>query len=74
VNTTVVTVVKGVFSAKQIEEEFCRILPSVWRWAARRVANNMFTARFPNALLISEWACFNPISVRVVKAKIQVNP
>jgi hypothetical protein len=33
----------------------------------------MFTVRFPNALLIQEWACFNPISTRSVKAKNHIN-
>jgi hypothetical protein len=32
----------------------------------------MFTVRFPNALLIQEWACFNPIKMRSVKAKVHV--
>jgi hypothetical protein len=70
VNTAMTIVVKGVVTAKQIEEEFTRILPSVWRWTARRIADNMFTMTFPNALLINEWACFNPISMRQVKARI----
>jgi hypothetical protein len=34
----------------------------------------MFTVRFPNAPLIKEWGCFNPISMRSVKAKIKVGP
>jgi hypothetical protein len=73
INTVVVIVIKWVVTAKQIEEEFTRILPLAWRWTTRRVTDNMFTVRFPNALLIKEWSCFNPISLRVVKAKIQVN-
>jgi hypothetical protein len=55
-----VIVVKGSISAKQLEDEFGRILPEGWRWTTRKVADNMFTIRFPNALLIQEWACFNP--------------
>jgi hypothetical protein len=73
VNTAVVTVVKGSITAKQLEDEFGRILPERWRWTARKVADNMFTVRFPNALLIQEWACFNLISMRSVKAKIQID-
>jgi hypothetical protein len=69
VNTAVV---KGSITAKQLEDEFSRILPEGWRWTARKVADNMFTVRFPNALLIQEWACFNPISMRSVKAKIHI--
>jgi hypothetical protein len=52
--TAVVTVIKGVVTSRQIEEEFTRILPKNWRWTARRVADNMFTARFPNALTIKD--------------------
>jgi hypothetical protein len=38
-----------------VEEEFTRLLPKDWRWTARHVADNMFTARFPNAHSIKEW-------------------
>jgi hypothetical protein len=72
VNTTVVKVVKGVVPSKQIEEEFTRDFPSGWRWTARKVADNTFTIRFPNSLLIEEWSCFNPISMHSVKAKLHI--
>jgi hypothetical protein len=39
----VVTIVKGVVTARQVEEEFTRIHPKTWRWTACRVADNMFT-------------------------------
>jgi hypothetical protein len=52
VNTTLVTMVKGSISAKQLEDEFGRILPEGWRWTTRKVVDNMFTVRFPNAFLI----------------------
>jgi hypothetical protein len=64
-------VLKGTVTAKQVEDEFQRILPSAWQWTARRIVDNIFTVRFPNAQLIKEWECFNPISM---KAKIQVEP
>jgi hypothetical protein len=73
-NTGVVTVLKGVVIARQVEEEFARIMPRVWKWTARRVADNMFTVRFPNPQVIRDWNCFNPISMIGVKAKIQVDP
>jgi hypothetical protein len=63
-----------VVTSRQIEEEFIRILPKNWRWSARHVADNMFTVRFPNAQTIKEWEVFNPISMRNVKAKINVDP
>jgi hypothetical protein len=72
--TAVVTVLKGVVTAMQVEEEFTRILPNTWRWTTRRVADNMFTVRFPNAQTIKDWEIFNPISLRNVKAKIKVDP
>jgi hypothetical protein len=34
----------------------------------------MFTVMFPNTPLIKQWGCFNPISMRYVKAKIKVDP
>jgi hypothetical protein len=65
--------VKGIVTARQVEE-FTRIYPKKWRWTARRLANNMFHVRFPNAQMISEWECFNPINMRNVKAKVKVSP
>jgi hypothetical protein len=38
------------------------------------VADNMFIVRFPYAQLIQEWNCFNPINMRTIKAKIQIDP
>jgi hypothetical protein len=68
----VVNVLKGVVTSKQIEDEFTRIYPSGWRWTARKVVDNTFTVRFPNNQLIEEWSCFNPFSMRSVKAKINI--
>jgi hypothetical protein len=34
----------------------------------------MFTVRFPYAQLIQEWNYFNPVTMRIVKAKIQIDP
>jgi hypothetical protein len=72
INTVVVNVLKGMVTSKQIEDEFARIYPSSWRWTARKVADNTFTVKFPNNQLIDEWSCFNPISIRFVKAKINI--
>jgi hypothetical protein len=52
INTAVVTVLKGSVTSKQIENEFTRILPERWRWTVRKVADNMYTVRFPEASLI----------------------
>jgi hypothetical protein len=74
VNTGVVTVLKGNVTAKQMEDEITRILPKSWRWTARKVADNMFTVRFPNANLIKKWNCFILISIRSIKVELQVDP
>jgi hypothetical protein len=47
---------------------------NIWRWTTRRVADNMFIVRFPNAQTIKDWKVFNPISLRNAKAKIKVDP
>jgi hypothetical protein len=62
INTVVVTILKGDVTAKLIEDEFGRILSGVWRWTARKVVDNMYIVRFPNAQLIMEWNRFNPIN------------
>jgi hypothetical protein len=46
------TMVKEVIYAKQLEVEFSRILFDGWRWTTRKVGDNMYIVRFPNALLI----------------------
>jgi hypothetical protein len=74
VNTAIITVLKGSVTTKHIEDEVHWISPSTWRWTSRRIADNIFTVRFPTTQLIKECECFNPISMRMVKAKIQVEP
>jgi hypothetical protein len=74
INTVVVTVLKGDVTAKLIEDEFARIVPRVWRWTARKLADNKYFVRLPNAQLIKNWNRFNPISLRIVKAKVMVEP
>jgi hypothetical protein len=34
----------------------------------------MFSVRFPNAQMVSEWECFNTINMRNVKANVKVSP
>jgi hypothetical protein len=52
INIVVITVLKGIVTAKQIEDEFTRILSDKWRWITHRVSDNMFIVRFPYAQLI----------------------
>jgi hypothetical protein len=66
--TTIVTIIKGLVIAWQVEE-FTRIHPKTWRWTTCRVTNsvadNTFMVRFPNV---------HTISMRNVKAKLRVDP
>jgi queuine/archaeosine tRNA-ribosyltransferase len=72
-NTTIVTIVKGSPTAKQVEDEFTRILSGTWRWTARKIAENKFTMRFSTMQLIKDWGRFNPVKMRSVKAKLQID-
>lgn len=46
----IITVIRGVLTAKELEMEFRSILnPDTWRWNARQVADNKYVMRFPNA-------------------------
>lgn len=73
-NTAVITVVSGQVTAKQIEEEFTRILAGVWRWTARKIADNKFLMRFPTAQMITEWGRFSPVGMRTIKTQIDIDP
>jgi hypothetical protein len=72
-STTIVTIVKGSPTAKQVEDEFTRILSGTWRWTARKIAENKFTVRFSTVQLIKDWGRFNPVKMRSVKAKLQID-
>jgi hypothetical protein len=72
-NTAIVTVVKGSITTKQLEDEFTRILSGAWGWTTRKVAENKFTVRSPTVQLIKEWGRFNPIKMRTMKSKIQID-
>jgi hypothetical protein len=54
INTTIVIVLKGEVTAKQIEYEFTRLMSGVWRWTTCRVTDNKFTVRFRIAQLIKD--------------------
>jgi hypothetical protein len=71
--TAIITVLKGEMNAKQLEDEFTRLLSGTWRWTARKVSDNKFTMRFPSVQLIKDWSRFNPVKIRTVKAKIQID-
>jgi hypothetical protein len=71
-NTAIVTILKGSVTSKQLEE-FTRILSRSWRWTTRRVVDNKHIMRFPDVQLIKEWGKFNPVQMRAVNAKIQID-
>lgn len=73
-NTAIITVVSGTVTAKQIEEEFTRILSGVWRWTARKIADHKFLVRFPTAQMIKYWGRFSPVGMRTVKVQIEIDP
>jgi hypothetical protein len=72
-NTTIVTMLKGSLTTKQIDDEFTRILSGVWRWIARKVADKKFIVRFPNQQMIKDWEKFNTVKLRSVNAKIHID-
>ena len=56
-STTIITVINGTLTAKEIEAEFRRIVGSdVWKWNARQVAEGKFTMRFPTPKMVSDYS------------------
>jgi hypothetical protein len=66
-------VLKRDVPAKEVEAEFTRLFSGTWRWTARKVTDNKFTVRFPSVQLIKDWGRFNPVKMKTVKAKIQID-
>jgi predicted nucleotide-binding protein (sugar kinase/HSP70/actin superfamily) len=70
----IITVIKGELSAKQLEMEFRNIISAeTWRWSARRVADNKYVMRFPNAKMVHEYSRFN-LGIKDVEAQITIKP
>jgi hypothetical protein len=73
-STTIITVVKGNASARQIEDEFKHVSEgSTWSWAARAIAENMFSMRFPDAKLVQVYNNFTSIGMKAADAQIKVS-
>lgn len=74
-STAIITVLDGVTDAKQIENEFKNTLSSkTWRWSARKVADNKFTIRFPDAITLQSYSHFISSGMKEAKARLSVEP
>jgi len=58
-STTIITVINGTLTARQIEVEFRRIVGAdIWKWNAKQVAADKFTMRFPNPKMVLDYSQF----------------
>jgi hypothetical protein len=63
--TTIIIVIGGQATAKQIEEEFKHVVDSkVWRWEARKISENKFTMRFLDAKLVQLYSNFTSLGMK----------
>jgi hypothetical protein len=73
-STTVITIMRGVVNAKQIEMEFMNLVGvDSWKWHARQVADDKFLMCFPNAKLASQWSNLKNLTMRN-EAQIKIEP
>lgn len=73
-NTTIIKVISGSVTPKQLEQEFTNILgANVWMWTARKIDETSYKMRFPNAQLIKSWGHFNLI-MKTTPAQISISP
>lgn len=74
-STAIITVLEGEASAKQIEEEFKHTVSSkTWRWSARKIAENKYSMRFPDASMVQVYNNFKCLGMKEAEAKIAVEP
>lgn len=74
-STIIVTVIKGEASGKQIEAEFKNTVSSkVWRWTTRKLAENKYAIRFPDAQLVHVYSNFTFLGMKEADAQIKVEP
>ncbi|CAN6332099.1 unnamed protein product [Urochloa humidicola] len=74
-STAIITVSEGVATARDIEAEFRNTVDSsVWRWAARKIADNKFTMRFPDTKMVQVYSSFKSLGLRATNAQIVVEP
>jgi hypothetical protein len=67
-NIALITITEGVATAKQIEAEFrLKAGPeSSWRWYAKKIDDNKFQMRFPNAKTIEDVSYFMEMRMRTL--------
>lgn len=74
-STAIITVIKGEANARQIEAEFKHIDNNkVWRWSARKLAENKFSLRFPDAQMVQVYSNFKSLGMKEAEAQIVVEP
>jgi hypothetical protein len=74
-STAIITVIEGEVTAKHIESEFSNIVDkNVWKRSARKIANNKFSLRFPDARMVQVYKNFKSMALKVVNAQIVVEP
>ncbi|CAO2200186.1 unnamed protein product [Urochloa humidicola] len=74
-STVIITVTEGEASARDIEAEFRNTVDSsVWRWAARKIAANKFTMRFPDMKMVQVYSSFKSLGMKTTNAQIVVEP
>jgi hypothetical protein len=46
----------------------------VWKWSARKIVDNKYIMRFPDAKMVHVYNNFNSLGMKAVKAQIVVEP
>jgi len=68
------SVSRGDLTSKQLENEFKSVVSSEhWKWSTRKIADNKFTMRFPNAKMVLEYSKFN-LGVKGLDVQFSVEP
>lgn len=72
-STTIIIVVEGVATSKQIEQEFTYLLGSeTWKWKARPIGEKKFVMRFPSVKLVNQWCHFKYLPMECVDARMKL--
>ncbi|CAL4943271.1 unnamed protein product [Urochloa decumbens] len=74
-STAIISVIEGNATAKHIEVEFQNTVDNIqWRWVARKIADNKFSMRFPDARMVQVYSNFTSLGMKATNAKIRVEP
>jgi hypothetical protein len=64
-STTVLFMVSGRVTGKQIELDFMNLVgSSTWRWNARQIGEDRFVMRFSSDKMVKEWSYFRSFAMR----------